>query len=135
MFDERLVLLASDPSRAWPNDDYIYVDWGPGFYAQHNNSYPSLERSAQVVNIGWLAVQLVLRNGGSCFLPIRLAEHWLASAELFHVADSPRAYMVSNRDGDADVLEPVLERLRVLAALERQKDYDQLDQSIHGEAI
>lgn len=130
LFDETLVLLTSDPSRPWPNDDYIYVDWGPGFYAQHSNSYPSLERPAQLVNIGWLAVQLVLCNGGSCFLPIRLAEPWLASAKLFYVADSPRftlpAYMVSARDGDLEVLEPVLQRLRALAVLERQKNYDLL---------
>lgn len=128
LFDETLVLLTSDLGRPWPNDDYIYVDWGPGFYAQHSNSYPNLERSAQVVNIGWLALQLMLaQGGGSCFLPIRLAEPWLAAGKLFHVAGSPRftlpAYLVSARDGDADVLGPILARLRALAEQERQKSY------------
>ncbi|QPK65578.1 LysR family transcriptional regulator [Methylomonas sp. LL1] len=127
LFDETLVLLSSDPDRPWPNDDYIYVDWGPGFYAQHGNHYPNLERPAQVVNIGWLAVQLVLRNGGSCFLPIRLAEPWLAAGKLFHVAESPRftlpAYMVSPRDSDSEILQHVIAQLRALAAIERQKDY------------
>ena len=127
LFDETLVLLTSDPSRSWPDDDYIYVDWGPGFYAQHSNSYPSLERPAQLVNIGWLAVQLVLCNGGSCFLPIRLAQPWLAAGKLFHVPDSARftlpAYMVSQRDSDDDVLGTIVERLRALAAIERQKNY------------
>ncbi|MGY6277488.1 LysR family transcriptional regulator [Methylomonas sp. MgM2] len=139
LFDEILVLLTSDPSRPWPNDDYIYVDWGPGFYAQHSNSYPSLERPAQLVNIGWLAVQLVLCNGGSCYLPIRLAEPWLASGKLFYVSDSARfalpAYMVSQREGDPAVLEPLLERLRALAAIERQKSYGlAADQSSVDEA-
>lgn len=127
LFDETLVLLSSDPDRPWPNDDYIYVDWGPGFYAQHGNHYPNLERPAQLVNIGWLAVQLVVQNGGSCFLPIRLAEPWLASGKLFHVPDAPRfrlpAYMVSARYGDGEVLEPILQRLRALATIERQKGY------------
>ena len=49
------------------------VDWGPGFYAQHAQSYPDLERPPQVVNIGWLGGQLILCNGGSCFLPERMA--------------------------------------------------------------
>jgi len=128
LFDEVLVLVATDPARPWPNDDYIYVDWGPGFYAQHSNSYPNLERQAQVVNIGWLALQLMLaQGGGSCFLPVRLAEPWVASGKLFPVADSPRfslpAYMVSARDGDSEVLEPIVSRLRALGALERQKHY------------
>lgn len=128
LFDDILVLVATDPVRPWPNDDYIYVDWGPGFYAQHSNSYPNLERPALVVNIGWLALQLMLaQSGGSCFLPIRLAEPWLASGKLFPVAGSPRftlpAYMVSARDGDSEVLAPILNRLRALAAQERQKHY------------
>ncbi|WP_150047224.1 MULTISPECIES: LysR family transcriptional regulator [Methylomonas] len=125
LFDEILVLVGSDPYRPWPNDDYIYVDWGPGFYAQHSNSYPNPERPGQWVNIGWLAVQLVLCNGGSCFLPIRLAEPWLAAGKLFLLQDGAGfrlpAYMVSQRDGDAEVLTPILQRFRALAALESQK--------------
>ncbi|MDO9168087.1 MAG: LysR family transcriptional regulator [Methylobacter sp.] len=127
LFDETLVLMTTDPGKPWPNDDYIYVDWGPGFYAEHSNSYPDLERPAQVVNIGWLAVQLILSNGGSGFLPIRIAEPLIKSQKLFHVPDSPQfklpAYMVSPRDSDSVILQQVLDHLRSLAAIERQKTY------------
>ena len=127
LFDEILVLLTSDPAQSWPNDDYIYVDWGPGFYAEHSNHYPDLERPAQVVNIGWLAVQLVLHHGGSCFLPIRLAQPWLERGKLFPVPDSPRfvlpAYMVFQRGDDTGVLAPLLACLRESAAEERRKQY------------
>ncbi len=127
LFDETLVLLTTDPGKPWPNDDYIYVDWGPGFYAQHSNSYPNLERPAQLVNIGWLAVQLILSNGGSGFLPIRIAEPLIKAKKLFHVPDSPQyklpAYMVSPRDSDSIILQQVLNNLRSLAAIERQKNY------------
>ena len=127
LFDETLVLLTTDPGKPWPNDDYIYVDWGPGFYAQHSNSYPNLERPAQLVNIGWLAVQLVLSNGGSSFLPIRIAEPLIKAQKLFYVPGSPQfklpAYMVSPRDSDSVILQQVLDNLRALAALERQKNY------------
>ncbi|MCK9606040.1 MAG: LysR family transcriptional regulator [Methylomonas sp.] len=127
LFDETLVLLTTDPEKPWPNDDYIYVDWGPGFYAQHSNGYPNLERPAQVVNIGWLAVQLVLSNGGSCFLPIRIAAPLIKEHKLFQVPDSPQfrlpAYMVSPFDSDSIILQQILDIIRLLAADERQKNY------------
>ncbi|WKJ91487.1 LysR family transcriptional regulator [Methylomonas montana] len=128
LFDETLLLLTSDPSQPWPNDDYIYVDWAPGFYAQHSNSYPNLERPAQVVNIGWMAVQLILAQGrGSSFLPVRLVEPLLKAGKLFPVPDSPQfklpAYMVSPRDNDSPILQQVLDHIRALAAQEQQKVY------------
>jgi DNA-binding transcriptional LysR family regulator len=123
LFDETLVLLTTDPAKPWPDQDYIYVDWGPAFHAQHTNSYPELERPAQVSNIGWLGVQLILSNGGSCFLPLRMARPYLRAGKLFLVPDSPRfqlpAYMVFARESESAVLEPALAALRTLAAAER----------------
>jgi DNA-binding transcriptional LysR family regulator len=123
LFEETLVLLTTDPAKPWPDQDYIYVDWGPAFHAQHTNSYPDLERPAQVVNIGWLGVQLILRNGGSCFLPIRMARRLIQEGRLFQVPDSPQfqipVYMVIPRASDSVVLEQALAGLRTLAASER----------------
>jgi DNA-binding transcriptional LysR family regulator len=125
LFDETLVLLTTDPDKPWPNEDYIYVDWGAAFYAQHSMSYPDLERPPQVVNIGWLGVQLILRNGGSCFLSMRIAEPLIQAKKLFHVHGSPQfkipAYMVFPRDSDSIVLHQVLDSLRSLAVTEQQK--------------
>ena len=56
LFDEMLVLVSSRRNDVMPGEDYIYVEWGPGFYAQHAQDYPDLERPPQVVNIGWRAV-------------------------------------------------------------------------------
>ncbi|OQW79260.1 MAG: LysR family transcriptional regulator [Proteobacteria bacterium ST_bin11] len=139
LFDETLMLLTSDPEQPWPNDDYIYVDWAPGFYAQHSNSYPNLERPAQVVNIGWMAVQLILAQGrGSSFLPVRLAEPMLRAGKLFPVPDSPQfilpAYLVSQRDNDSLVLQQVLTHIRLLAEQERQKHYSLPAQSEFADA-
>ncbi|WP_045224103.1 LysR family transcriptional regulator [Methyloterricola oryzae] len=123
LFDETLILLTTDPARPWPDPDYVYVDWGPGFYAQHSNSYPELEPAAQRANIGWLAAQLVLKNGGACFLPMAIAAPLIAAGRLFPVPDSPRftlpAYMVSARGRDHPVLAQVLDCLRELASQER----------------
>jgi DNA-binding transcriptional LysR family regulator len=123
LFDETLVLVSSRPDDKGPGADYIYVEWGPGFYAQHAQSYPDLEGPAQIVNIGWLGIQLVLTNGGSCFLPARMAASFIAAGRLFRVAGSPEyvlpAYVVFPRTADNPVLEQALQGLRELAELER----------------
>jgi DNA-binding transcriptional LysR family regulator len=119
LFDEILVLVSSRPDDTKPAEDYIYVEWGPGFYAQHAQSYPDLERPPQVVNIGWLGVQLILSNGGSCFLPARMAEPFIASGSLFRVKGSPEfvhpAYMVYPRETDNTEMAQALQLLRELA--------------------
>lgn len=125
LFDERLVLLTTNPEQAWPGPDYIYVNWGPAFYAQHRDNFPDLERPAQTVNIGWLGIQLILCNGGSCFVPIRMAEAFIDSQRLFVVPDSPEfklpAYMVYPRESEAEVVSQALAGLRLFAENERQK--------------
>ncbi|MCG6867174.1 MAG: LysR family transcriptional regulator [Gammaproteobacteria bacterium] len=123
LFDETLVLVSSKPDTRWPGDDYIYVEWGPGFYARHREYYPDLERPAQVVNIGWLGVQLILTNGGSCFLPIRMARPLIDSGSLFQVADGPEfphpTYMVFPRQSDSETLQRALMGLRDLGREEQ----------------
>ena len=119
LFDEKLVLVSNRPDDTKPGEDYVYVEWGPGFYAQHARSYPDLERPPQVVNIGWLGVQLILNNGGSCFLPARMAESFIAAGSLFRVQGSPEfvhpAYMVYPRETDNIVMEQSLQLLRELS--------------------
>ncbi len=121
LFDETLVLVSTRPNTLWPGEDYVYVEWGPGFYAKHRESYPDLERPAQVVNIGWLGVQLLLANGGSCFLPIRMARPLIESGRLFQVSNGPEiahpAYMVFPREADSDVLQQAVHGLREQAGM------------------
>lgn len=125
LFEETLVLVSSRADDRGPSEDYIYVDWGPGFYAQHAQSYPDLEGPAQLVDIGWLGIQLMLANGGSCFLPVRMATPFIADGRLHRVAGSPEyvqpAYVVYPRAGDNPVQEQALQGLRELAAIERNR--------------
>ncbi len=124
LFEETLVLISSRRDTRWPGEDYIYVDWGPGFYARHQESYPDLERPPQAVNIGWLGVQLILANGGSCFLPIRMAQPLIDADRVFKVDKGPEidhpAYMVFPRESDSEVLREAVQGLRELAREERQ---------------
>lgn len=120
LFDETLVLVSSRPDATAPGVDYVYIDWGPAFHAQHAQSYPDLEAPPQIANIGWLGVQLVLTNGGSCFLPARMAQPFIQAGRLHRVAHSPQyrhpAYMVYPRQSDNPVLADALLGLRELAA-------------------
>ena len=119
LFDETLLLVSSRADDTGPGEDYVYIEWGPGFYAQHTQSFPDLERPAQIANIGWLGIQLTLANGGSCFLPARMAESFIKEGRLHCVAGSPQyiqpAYMVYPRNSDNPVLAQAVEGLRQLA--------------------
>lgn len=123
LFDENLILVSSRNDDTGPGEDYVYIEWGPNFYAQHAQSYPNLEGTSQIANIGWLGVQLLLENGGSCFLPARMAESFIASGRLHRVANSPEynhpAYIVYQRDSDKPAIMQAVEGLRKLAVKER----------------
>jgi len=125
LFDETLVMVSTDPETRWPDDDYVYVEWGPGFYAKHQESYPDFARPPQVVNIGWLGIQLILANGGSCFLPIRMARSLIEAGKLYQVTSAPEfphpAYMVFPRESDSEVLQQATEGLRELALKEQRQ--------------
>ncbi|MCW8901913.1 MAG: LysR family transcriptional regulator [Gammaproteobacteria bacterium] len=123
LFDENLILVSSRKDDTGPGEDYIYIEWGPNFYAQHAQSYPDLEGTSQIANIGWLGVQLLLENGGSCFLPARMAASFITAGRLHRVANSPEyihpAYIVYPRDSDKPAIIQAVEGLRELAMKER----------------
>lgn len=123
LFDETLVMVSTDPDTRWPGEDYVYVEWGPGFYAKHQESFPDLARPPQVVNIGWLGIQLILTNGGSCFLPVRMARSLIQAGRLYQVSTAPEflhpAYMVFAREADSEFLKLAIEGLRALAQKEQ----------------
>ena len=139
LFEETLILVTPDPQPAvlvggernpqldrgqdpvmGVDDDYVYVDWGPTFYVEHRKVYPEFERPARTANIGWLGLQLILADGGTCFVPERVAAAYLRGGCLHRVAGSPTlrmpAYVVYPRESDNEVLATALGVLRELVA-------------------
>lgn len=120
LFDENLMLVSSRPGETRLGDDYTHVDWGPAFDNQHAQSYPDQEPPAQTVNIGWLGVQLILANGGSCYLPQRLADPHIAAGRLHPVVGAPNylhpTYAVYRREPDNPVVDLALAWLRAMTA-------------------
>ncbi|MGB0723317.1 MAG: LysR family transcriptional regulator [Gammaproteobacteria bacterium] len=120
LFDEQLVLVSTEPGSRWPGEDYIHVDWGPSFHARQREAFPDQPSPSRVVNIGWMAVQMMFEDGGSAYLPRRMAEPLWAAGRLHRVEEAPSfphpAYMVFARSAVADHTREALRGLRELAA-------------------
>lgn len=125
LFDDVLVLVGTHPHRPWPDPDYIHVDWGPEFQAQFGTRFPDQDTSAQAVNIGWLALQLILRRGGSAYLPLRIVRAYLGQGRLWREHDIPLirlpVYMVYPLDRKAPYLAQAVDGLRSLGGQEKQR--------------
>ena len=121
LFEERLVLVSSDPAAApEPGPGYVYVDWGPEFYARHSASFPNFIGPALSANIGWLGQQHVLAHGGSGYFPLRLVRPHLDSGRLVRLKGAPvftlPAYAVYPADAEPAPLQTALAAMRQLAA-------------------
>ncbi|KAA3632817.1 MAG: LysR family transcriptional regulator [Proteobacteria bacterium] len=120
LFEDTLILVTSRQDARWPDDDYIYIDWGPGFYATHRECFPELDPTPQVVNIGWLGAQILQTYGGSCFLPKRMVQPLLRDGRLYKVKDKPEfslpAYVVFPCKPENEILNRALDGLREIAA-------------------
>ena len=58
LFEEQLILVSTDPrSEPEPQPSYVYVDWGPEFYARHSAFFPNFAGPSLTANIGWLGLQ------------------------------------------------------------------------------
>lgn len=119
LFSETLVLVTSDSSKGHTLDEnYIYVDWGPEFYAKHHASFPEFVGPALTVGIGWLGIEHILNHGGSGYFPVRLIQKYLDEGRLFIVEGAAEfslpAYMVYNDTAAESVIIAAVNIIRQL---------------------
>ena len=120
LLEEELVLVSNDPTGPGrPGPDYIYIDWGPEFFAKHNATFPEFIAPGLSTNIGWLGLQHVLEFGGAGYLPRRLVSGHIAIGRLWELPGAPvfhlPAYVVYPLDRDDSVFDPALQIIRELA--------------------
>ena len=120
LFEEKLVMVSTDAkSKAEPQPGYVYVDWGPEFYARHSTCFPNFG-PALTANIGWLGLQHVLENGGSGYFPERIVQRHLKSKRLNLIENAPEfsmpAYVVYPLDCDRDLFGIALEIMHGIAS-------------------
>jgi len=117
--DERLVLVESTGT-ADPGAGYVYVDWGPEFYAQHSASYPDLPAASLSVNVGWLGLRHILGGGGSGYFPLRTVRPLIAAGRLRRVAGAAEfvlpVWLVHPADRDRALIDPMIVSLAAIVA-------------------
>jgi DNA-binding transcriptional LysR family regulator len=120
LFEERLVMVSTDAgATAEPQAGYVYVDWGPEFYARHSVFFPGFGAPLLTANIGWLGLQHILTNGGSGYFPLRTVHAHLEAGDLHAVEGAPEfsmpAYVVFPSEHDERRFASALTLMRRLA--------------------
>ena len=122
LMKEKLVLVTTARRKAaTPHaEDYVYVDWGPDFAAHHNLTYPQLSNAGTYVDLGPLALQFILRAGGSGYFRAQAVAPHLRTGRLKLVHGAPEflfpAYAVYSESADPKIVTPALAGLRHVAA-------------------
>ncbi len=121
LFEEDLVLVSTDPGDSGQiGTNYIYVDWGPEFYAKHQSSFPELAGPGLSTNVGWLALQHVLHSGSSGYFPERLVSEHVKAGRLHRISDVPffrqAVYVVYPTDCETNMFDAALTVIRRAAA-------------------
>lgn len=121
LLEERLVMVSTQPNPpAEPDRGYVYVDWGPEFFAQHRLAFPNFSGAALTTNIGWLGLQRILGFGGSGYFPARMLREFELTGRLHRVAGAPDfrlpAYLCFPSKLDSEPLALALDTIRRVAA-------------------
>ena len=121
LLEERLVMVSTRETRLTePARDYVYVDWGPEFFAQHTLAFPSFAGAALTVNIGWLGLQRILTFGGSGYFPARMVREHEVAGRLHRINGAPEfrlpAYLCFPQAEPSEPLALALETIRRVAA-------------------
>ncbi|MEQ8356059.1 MAG: LysR family transcriptional regulator [Kiloniellaceae bacterium] len=120
LFEEELVLVSSEarPSSR-PVRNYIYIDWGPEFQADHSLNFPDIVTPGLYMELGSLGLKYLLENRATAYLPRRLVKGPLAEGRLKPVARAPAfhypVYVVYAIAGNAEITDMVLRNLRGVA--------------------
>src|ERR1700712_2377211 len=127
LFEEQLILVSTDPKSApEPQAVYFYVDGAPEFYARHSVFFPNYSGPALTANIGWLGLQHVLENGGSCFFARRSVEPLLKTRRLHAVAGAPEfsmpAYVAYPTDRDGEQVARAVDIMHRVAEAHRAEE-------------
>ena len=85
LLEEKLVQVQS----VLEPEPYIYVDWGPLFRKQHDDVLPQHIHSTLRCNVGALALQTMLQEGGRGYFRTRVVESHIAEGTLERVAHAP----------------------------------------------
>jgi DNA-binding transcriptional LysR family regulator len=112
LLEEKLIQIQSVSTPA----PYIYVDWGATFGKQHDAALPQLARTSLNLNLGPLAINYILQNGGRGYFRTRVVQKHIEEGTLEQVPDSPEfsypIYLVFRRESTNPSQHTLLEIIR-----------------------
>lgn len=121
LIEEKLVLVTTSRGGRVQRGDYVFVDWGPEFTAQHNLSFPELSNAGTFVGLGPLGLRYILEAGGSGYFRLHTVQPYLEQGRLRLVAGAAAiaypAYAVYSESADIKMLTPALAGLRHVAGI------------------
>ena len=89
LVEEQLVLVRTRNEEPASAKDYVYVDWGPLFAAQHDASSTAFGEPGLLVGLGPLGLSYILRAGGMGYFRRGAAAPHIDSGELEIVEGAP----------------------------------------------
>lgn len=112
LLEEKLVMIASTQQP----EPYIYVDWGEDFRKAHDAALPEKARNAMSFNLGPLAFQYLLKNGGSGYFRTRVIRRALEKGWIQKVKSAPEfsypVFLIYSRNKDSEALQEAFDVLR-----------------------
>ena len=70
-------------------DGYIFVDWGQQFRAEHSRSYPEVPFHRYEVGVADVALNHILKEGGSGYFSKELVKKHIDNRSLYPVVNAP----------------------------------------------
>jgi len=120
LFDEEFVLVTSAKGPRRSSSDYVFVDWGPDFRAEHDAAYPKMSATGLNLDLGSIGLNYLLANEASGYFPARTVKPYLRRGRLRQPTGMRKfiypVYVVYPEARDEEAYEPILEGLRRAAA-------------------
>ncbi len=120
LFDEEIVLVTSGESGVRrPDANYVLVNWGAEFLADHGEAFPDLARSGLHLDLGVLGIGFLLENRASGYFPRRVAKPLVMQGRLAIAEKAPRfvypVYLTYPELLDSGLVAPLIAQLRAIA--------------------
>ncbi|MFY8273475.1 LysR family transcriptional regulator [Pseudoalteromonas sp. SSDWG2] len=101
------------------DNQYVFVDWGTAFSLWHARHFTNAPPPYFRTSTGRIALELILRCGGSAFVPRVQAQQYLDSGELFLVEGVPQTsrdiFIAFHKDNEQkDLIEKLQHQLQLL---------------------
>lgn len=115
LVEEKLIQVSS----AQQPEPWFFVDWGVAFKQQYQLAFPGKTQARLRTNLGPLALQLLLEQGGTGYFRTHVVAPYLASGQLVHNQAAPEfslpIYVLYKRSNTHSELHAALKLLRALS--------------------